>query len=55
MLSTLTEQQAQLLTLRFGLEGGVPLTPEQTGAKLGLTADEVVAMEAAALAKLRNQ
>ena len=55
MLSGLSRQEAQLLSLRFGLEGGVPLSPEQTGAKLGLTADEVVAMEAAALTKLRKE
>jgi len=55
MLSTLSQQEAQLLSLRFGLEGGLPLSPEQVGAKLGLTPQEVVAMEAAALAKLRNE
>ena len=55
MLSTLTEQEAKLLTLRFGLEGDQPKSPEQVGALLGLTADEVINQEAAALAKLRQQ
>lgn len=55
MLSTLTEQEAKLLTLRFGLEGDAPKTPAQTGAALGLTADEVINQEAAALLKLRQQ
>jgi len=55
MLSTLSPQEAQLLTLRFGLEGGLPLDPRQTGAKMGLTDREVVEMEAAALAKLRGR
>ena len=55
MLSTLTEQEAQVLTLRFGLEGGQPCTPQQVGTKLDLTAEQVVALEAAALGKLRNQ
>jgi RNA polymerase primary sigma factor len=55
MLSTLTEQETKLLTLRFGLEGDAPKTPEQTGAALGLTADEVINQEAAALLKLRQQ
>ena len=55
MLSTLTEQEAKLLTLRFGLEGDTPKPPEQTGALLGLTADEVINQEAAALLKLRQQ
>lgn len=55
MLSTLTEQEAQVLALRFGLEGGEPCTPQQVGAKLNITADQAVALEAAALTKLRNQ
>lgn len=54
LLSNLDKTDAKLLTLRFGLEGGKPLTPEQTGSRLGLTAEEVVAREAAALAKLRS-
>ena len=54
MLSDLTEEESKIITLRFGLEGGLPLSPEETGAKLGLTASEVVAKEAAALAKMRN-
>ena len=55
MLSSLTEREAKLLTLRFGLEGGLPMNPMQAGAQLGLTEAEVVDMEAAALLKLRNQ
>lgn len=54
MLSGLTEREAQLISLRFGLEGGLPMTPEETGKHLGLTANEVVTMEAAALLKMRN-
>lgn len=55
MLSGLTEQEAKLISLRFGLEGGLPLSPGDTGRKLGLTPDEVVALEAAAMAKMRKQ
>ena len=55
LLSGLSEADQKLLTLRFGLEGGKPLSPEETGRRLGLTAEEVVAREAAALAKLRNK
>lgn len=55
MLSTLTEQEAKLLTLRFGLEGGLPKTPQQAGELLGITAEEAVNMEAVALQKLRQQ
>ena len=55
LLSGLSGQDQKLLTLRFGLEGGKPLSPEETGRQLGLTPDEVVAREGAALLKLRNQ
>lgn len=55
LLSVLEEADAQLLRLRFGLDGGLPLSPEQTGARLGLTAQQVVEKEAAALQKLRRE
>ena len=54
LLSGLDETDAKLLSLRFGLEGGKPVIPEETGRLLGMTAQEVVAREAEALAKLRN-
>lgn len=54
LLSGLSEDDAKLLTLRFGLEGSLPMTPEETGRKLGLTPEEVIRREAAALALLRN-
>lgn len=53
LLADLEPEDARILELRFGLEGGKPLTPEQTGKRLGLTAEEVVTRETAALAKLR--
>ena len=55
LLSSLEETDAKLLTLRFGLEGGQPMSPEEVGRALGLDAAEVVAREGAALAKLRNK
>lgn len=54
LLSGLSPEDARLLTLRYGLEGGKSLTAEETGKKLGMTSQEVTAREAAALAKLRN-
>ena len=54
LLSGLEDTDAKLLNLRFGLEGGKPASPEETGRLLGMTAQEVLAREAAALAKLRN-
>lgn len=55
LLSVLDETDAKILSLRFGLEGGLPLSPEDTGKKLCLTAEEVVARETAALMKLRKE
>lgn len=55
LLSSLSAEDAKLLTLRFGLEGGLPLNPQQTGERLGLTAEEMVSREAAALQQLRRQ
>ena len=55
LLSTLTSREAEVLNLRFGLEGGLPATPQETAAKLGITPDEVVKLETEALAKLRTQ
>ncbi len=55
LLGCLNEQEATILTLRFGLEGGLPLSPEDVGKKLNMTAEEVVAKEAAALARLRKE
>lgn len=54
LLSGLSEADAKLLSLRFGLDGGKPLTPEEVGAKLGLTVSQVLEKEAAALAQLRQ-
>ena len=55
LLSTLDDQSVKLLTMRFGLEGGLPKTPEETGKLLGMTREEVIAAEAAALSKLRKE
>ena len=55
MLSGLSQQDQELLTLRFGLEGGLPMSTEDVGRKLGLTPDEVTLREAAALSRLRNK
>ena len=54
MLSGLDQKEAELLTLRFGLEGKPPVTPEEAGKRLGISPQAVLQMEAAVLAKLRN-
>ncbi|MGM9604794.1 MAG: sigma-70 family RNA polymerase sigma factor [Faecousia sp.] len=55
LLSQLDEQDAKILTLRFGLEKGKPMGAEEVGRMLGLTSGEVSRREAAALAKLRTE
>ena len=55
LLSSLPEEDARLLTLRYGLEGGLPMKPQQVALMLGITADEVTAREGAALNKLRQE
>lgn len=54
LLSGLTEQESELLNLRYGLNGKPPLTVAETASKLRMTGEEVVAAEAAALAKMRG-
>lgn len=55
LLSGLSQRDRSLLTLRFGLEGEKPLSPEETGRRLGLTPSEVVAREGAILKQLRDR
>lgn len=55
LLSSLEETDAKLLSLRFGLDMGLPMRAAEVGKILGMTADEVTAREAKALMKLRNQ
>lgn len=55
LLSVLPEEDAKLLTMRYGLEKGLPMSPEETGKALGLTVDEVVQREAKALSLLRKE
>lgn len=54
MLSELSETDAEILTMRFGLDGKPPMTARQVGEKLNLTQGEVTQREAAALAALRR-
>ena len=54
LLSGLPETDVKVLTLRYGLEGGLPMDAAQVGEKLGMTAKEVNEREAAALMQLRQ-
>lgn len=55
LLSGLSEQDAKLLSLRYGLEGGAPLSPQQVAEKMGIPVSQVGAREAEILMKLRQQ
>lgn len=54
LLSQLPAEDAELLTMRFGLENAAPVSPETAAEKLGLTVREVLDREAKALSLLRN-
>lgn len=54
LLSGLEKTDARLLSLRFGLEGGKPMSQAEAGRLLSLTPEEVAHREQAALKKLRG-
>lgn len=55
MLSVLDEQEARILTMRFGLEKGLPMSTEEVAKALRITTAAVTACETAALSKLRAE
>ena len=55
LASTLDETDVKLLTLRYGLDKGLPMSAAEDGKILGMSADEVTTREATALAQLRNE
>lgn len=54
LLSHLSEHQATVLRLRFGLDGGDPRSLEEVGRTLGISRERVRQLEARALRRLRN-
>jgi RNA polymerase primary sigma factor len=53
LLSTLTQREAQVLRMRFGLDGGVERTLAEIGASFALTRERIRQIETQALRKLR--
>lgn len=54
VLDELTEREKHIIQLRFGLDGGQPLTLEETGNVLGITRERVRQIQEKAKCKLRN-
>ncbi len=54
MLSGLSDRESELIRLRYGLDGQLPMTALEVGKKLSMSVDEVVAVETAALGKMRQ-
>lgn len=53
LLSALSDSDAKLLSMRYGLDREKPLSPEETAARLGLPVSQVLSREVSALEKLR--
>jgi RNA polymerase primary sigma factor len=54
VLDTLTEREAKVLKMRFGLDGYKPMTLEEVGKAFGVTRERVRQIECKALRKLKH-
>ncbi len=54
VMATLSKQEQEVLSLRFGLRDGVALTLEEIGARFNVTRERIRQIEAKALRKLRH-
>jgi RNA polymerase primary sigma factor len=53
VMNELAERERRVLTLRYGLENGEPMSLSQTASEIGISLDQVRHVEARALTKLR--
>jgi RNA polymerase primary sigma factor len=54
ILDTITQREAEIVRLRYGLVDGVPRTLEEIGMKFGLTRERIRQIEVKAMVKLRH-
>ena len=54
VLDTLSPREARVLSMRFGLDTGIPYTLEEVGEKFGLTRERIRQIEGKALRRLRH-
>ncbi|NMC35637.1 RNA polymerase sigma factor RpoD [Candidatus Beckwithbacteria bacterium] len=54
VLSALSDREAKVLKMRFGLEGKRPMTLEEVGSEFGVTRERIRQIEAKALRKLKH-
>jgi RNA polymerase primary sigma factor len=54
VLSSLSDREAKVLKMRFGLEGKNPMTLEEVGREFGVTRERIRQIEAKALRKLKH-
>lgn len=54
VLSALTDREARVLKMRFGLNGSRPMTLEEVGQRFGVTRERIRQIEAKALRKLKH-
>lgn len=54
LLDQIDERESTILRLRFGMDGEIPMTLKEVGAKIGLTRERVRQIEALALKKLNE-
>ena len=54
VLAALSDREARVLKMRFGLSGNRPMTLEEVGSKFGVTRERIRQIEAKALRKLKH-